>query len=122
MRIYYIVTSLLFLVFALVQLNDADPWLWVSWYVFLALLSVFAAWGRFYRLWVIAGLVLCVLGVARLAPDFMQWMQDGMPTIVASMKAENPYIELVREFLGLLISGAALLVLFFKGRRNSTEA
>ncbi len=115
MRIYYIVTSLLFLVFAFVQLNDADPWLWVSWYVFLALLSAFAAWGRFYRLWIIAGLVLCVLGILRLSPDFMQWVQDGMPTIVASMKAENPYIELVREFLGLLISGAALLILFRSG-------
>ena len=119
MRIYYIITSLLFLVFALVQLNDPDPWLWVSWYIFIALLSAFAAFGRYYRLWIIAALGLCMLGLLRLLPDFMLWIQDGMPTIIASMKAENPYIELVREFLGLGISAVALLVLFFQARKEN---
>ncbi len=117
MKIYYIITSLLFFVFAYVQINDPDPWLWVGWYVFLGILSALAAAGRYYRSLVLVGLGLCALGVLRLFPDFVQWVNDGMPNIAASMKAESPYIELVREFLGLVISTAALVVLYLRGRK-----
>jgi hypothetical protein len=46
-------------------------------------------------------------------------MRMGMPTIVGSMKAEEPHIELVREFGGLLLAVAALVYLLRVGRRKA---
>ena len=37
-------------------------------------------------------------------PEVIDWFSDGMPNIADSMQASSPYIELVREFFGLLIS------------------
>ena len=117
MRIYHIVISLLFFLFAIAQWNDPDPWWWISWYMIVAALSGLAATGRFYKLIALFGLALSVAFLIRLLPDFMSWLNDGMPTIVGSMKAESPYIELVREFLGLLLSAVAFGILFWEAKK-----
>jgi len=46
-------------------------------------------------------------------PSFINWIQDDMPSITGSMKAETPYIEHVREFGGLFISFITTLVYYF---------
>lgn len=48
-----------------------------------------------------------------LLPGALDWIQDGMPSIVESMKASSPYIELVREFLGLGIALLVILLMLF---------
>jgi hypothetical protein len=40
-----------------------------------------------------------------------------MPSITASMKAESPYIELSREFFGLLLCAIAALYYLIKAKR-----
>lgn len=35
--------------------------------------------------------------------DIFQWISDGFPSITDSMKAASPYIENIRESLGLLL-------------------
>ncbi|MEO1517884.1 MAG: transmembrane 220 family protein [Bacteroidota bacterium] len=109
MKIVNIVLCLLFLLFAVVQYNDPDPWMWIGMYTFVAIVSGFAAAGRYSKAVLIAGIVICIAGLGILLPDFVSWIQQGMPTIVDSMKAEAPHIELTREFLGLGILLAALL-------------
>lgn len=95
----------LFTLFAYVQLNDVDPWLWVSGYMLIgltSLLSLFITPKRFvfmglfgiYGIWTIT-----------ILPEFINWLSLGMPSIVGEMKAESPYIEFAREFFGLLICG-----------------
>ncbi|MEL6836129.1 MAG: transmembrane 220 family protein [Bacteroidota bacterium] len=102
-----IIVSALFLLFAVVQLNDPDPWLWVLLYG--ATSAVFI--GSIFRLlpqWLLwGGIGVIVIGMLSLLPSFIDWIQMGMPTITGSMKAEAPHIELTREFLGLLICGVA---------------
>jgi len=90
-------------VFAAVQWNDPDPYLWVFLYLVMALIPVLYLKAKLNRkLLAFVGLVLAGLTVTYV-PDFITWFQDGMPSITTSMKAESPYIELVRESMGLLI-------------------
>ncbi|NJK83793.1 MAG: hypothetical protein HC912_08225 [Saprospiraceae bacterium] len=118
MKIFYLILSLLFFLFGLAQINDPDPWLWLTWYFFVAILLGMAAFKRFFNLAIWIGIGAALSGFVFLMPDFMQWFNDGMPSIVSSMKAESPYIELVRETLGLLLSLFALIGIWIYSRMN----
>lgn len=116
MKIFNVILAVLFVLFAVVQLNDPDPWAWVVLYGLVALISGLAAFG-IYRLWaIVAGMVICVVWMATLLPDFIAWIQMGTPNIAGKMKATEPHIELTREFLGLFIAGVALVWHFFRAR------
>lgn len=116
MKIFNLILSFLFILFAYFQYNDPDPWLWISIYLVVAGICGFAAFNK-YNQWVtltvFTGLVIYW---AILLPDFVSWVSGGMPTITGSMKAESKYIELVREFLGLVILISALVWQYFKHR------
>lgn len=117
MKIAKIVLSILFVLFAVVQLNDVDPWAWVVFYIYIALLFGLAAVGKYHKYATIGGLAIIVIWMATLLPDFINWVNMGMPTITGSMKAESPHVELTREFLGLLIAGIAVGWLFLSSRK-----
>ena len=118
MKALNIFFCLLFILFAYFQYNDPDPWLWIAIYIAVAALCGFAAFKKYNQLvTIILSFGLIVYWVL-LLPDFISWLGDGMPTITGSMKAESPHIELVREFLGLLILIGVLLWQFFQGRKH----
>lgn len=117
MRILYIILSILFTLFGLVQINDVDPWFWVSYYLFIAVLMGAAAFGQFRLYGFLVASVITLISLGRLLPEFQVWVQDGMPSIVESMKAETPYVEFVREFLGLFIVSLALILLFVQRKK-----
>ncbi|MEM1324458.1 MAG: transmembrane 220 family protein [Bacteroidota bacterium] len=121
MRIVYWTLAALFATFAIVQLNDVDPWIWVTYYAFIAILFGAAALRRFNVYVIGAGLLATIIGLVRLLPEFQVWLNDGMPSIVESMKAETPYVEFIREFLGLLIGLLALVFLFFRQKRERSK-
>lgn len=102
-----IIVSILFLLFAIVQLNDPDPWLWVLLYGLTSGIWAWSVFGPVSRKVVWTGLAIIIIALLSLLPDFINWLQMGMPTITASMKAEAPHIELTREFLGLILCGLA---------------
>ena len=108
MKLFNIFLVILFVLFAVVQYNDPDPWAWIALYTFVAVVSGFAASGRYNRYVLLGGLAICLIWMITLVPDFISWIKMGAPTITGSMKAEEPHIELTREFLGLLVCGAAL--------------
>lgn len=101
-----ILVAALFALFAYFQLNDPDPWAWVIYYASLAIAyAVSVKW--IIPQWVkYTGLAVSLIWLLTLLPDFIHWVQMGMPTITGSMKAEAPHIELTREFLGLGIGSA----------------
>ena len=112
-KILYILLAVVFAAFAYLNLNDPDPVVWVLAYSAVAVLFAFAAFGRADRR--ISGYLALALGIWMLtmAPGMVDWMEMGMPSITSEMKATEPHIEVVREFLGLAIAVLALLYLTF---------
>jgi hypothetical protein len=107
-RTVHLTIALVFAVFAALNLNDPDPWTWVLAYTSVAVLYSAAAFGRADRR-LSGGLCLfMMLWMLTMLPGMVQWAGAGFPSITASMKATEPHIEVVREFLGLLLAVLAL--------------
>ena len=121
MKIRNLSVAVIFFVFGLVQLNDPDPWLWVALYTFVAGVFAFAAFGKRNQYVILGGILLSLVWTLLLLPEFINWINMGMPTITGSMKAEEPHIEYTREFLGLFLCAGALGYLYLKGRRLNEE-
>ena len=118
MKIVSLVLAALFFTSAAVQFNDPDPLFWVTLYGATGVIAVFAAFDR-YNPWIILlGMAACAYEAYVFFPGFYTWVTDGMPSITESMQAESPYIEMVREFLGIIITLAALTFFYIRARRK----
>lgn len=117
MRIIHSLLAVLFLLCTVVQFNDEGAIPWIMAYGLVTVLFAAAAFGRYYRPLTLILAIVLTIWMLSLVPDFVAWIRMGAPTITGSMKAESPHVELVREFLGLLISVAALMYLVRIGNR-----
>lgn len=111
-KFVYILLAIVFTLFAYVNLNDPDPIQWVLAYGGTAVLFALAAAGRADRRISLGLAVALAIWMLTMTGGMIDWFQAGMPTIVEEMKATNPHIEVVREFLGLLIAVLALVWLW----------
>jgi hypothetical protein len=95
-----IIFCLSFCVFAYLNLNDVDPWLWVPIYMSP---SVYILLMLFY---------LVYAGILFFAKDGVRdWITKyKKESLVQEMQATKPYIEQTREFFGLLIITGALAI------------
>ena len=120
MKVLNIVLTLVFLVFACLQLNDPDPIHWTLGYLAIAVSCALAAFGKYPKWWLWS--VTAIIGVWMLtaSPAFFRWMNGGFPNITGQMEDSRPIIEETREFLGLLIAFAVMLYLVIAGRRRSS--
>jgi hypothetical protein len=114
MKAFNIIFIVLFILFAALQYNDADPYLWMPIYLFGAFICYkayrkeynptlyaigFAAYGA-YAIF----LLLDKTGVLTWATE------HNAENIAESMKASKPWIEETREFFGLIILIVVLLI------------
>ncbi len=118
MKVLNLILAVLFILFAVVQYNDPDPWGWAALYLYVAAACGMAAFGKSNKFMLILGLGVSAIWMLTLVPDFIHWVQMGMPTIVAHMKAEAPHIELTREFLGLVVCMSALGWQWYRLRKS----
>jgi hypothetical protein len=108
MKFFNIFFCIVFILFAVVQYNDPDPYLWVPIYMYPALLcflkciqkpiSSIAYWAGF--------LVFGAYAIYKMfdTNGIIDWIQfHNASNIASTMKAEKPWIEESREFFGLLI-------------------
>ncbi|MEO8067873.1 MAG: transmembrane 220 family protein [Flavobacteriales bacterium] len=118
-KLLYILLAIVFALFAYVNLNDPDPIQWVLAYGSTAVLFACAVGGRADRRISGALAVALAIWMLTMCGGMVDWFNAGMPTIVDEMKATNPHIEVVREFLGLLIAVLALVWLWKSTARGA---
>ncbi|HKG69860.1 MAG TPA: transmembrane 220 family protein [Segetibacter sp.] len=109
-----------FVLFAYVNLNDKDSWLWVPIYMIASICCGLAAFGKFYPVVYLVVIAFYLIYATQLffAKDGVRdWIvRYNRPSIAESMQATKPYIEKTREFFGLLIISAALAINYFVAR------
>lgn len=124
MRIFNLSWSILFILFAALQLNDPDPWVWIPLYLLAAGLCGYRFAGRAK-----AGLERISIGIYIVYALYLLFVRDGVvdwfdehdaENLVQSMKATKPWIENTREFGGLLIMVVVLSVNLFMDRKKAS--
>ncbi len=106
--------TIVFILFAIVQWNDPDPWIWIVMYLCIAAIPIMKISVKRNKYYEYGLLLLLTIGLATYLPSIYQWLQDGMPSITSEMKADTPYVEWVREALGLLISVVVVVLYQFR--------
>lgn len=105
----------LMIVFALVQYNDKDGIIWMLAYLAVAGVAFLHFKSKPNKMLTRSLLIVYVLVLSYYIPNVIAWVSDGMPSVTETMKAETPYVELVREAGGLLI--CCLLMLYYTSRK-----
>jgi hypothetical protein len=119
MKILKIFFAVLFLLFALVQINDPDPLLWIIVYGSMMVVSVMSIYHRYpTRFMVIMASGFLIMTVLYFE-GFRTWLDSSDRSLLFDdlAKMQFPYIEEAREFLGLLICLAVLIFYFWLSRR-----
>jgi hypothetical protein len=112
MKILNLVLAAMFLVFAFLQLNDPDPVVWISIYGAMAIVCVLAAFGRRH---IPSYIILAVIYIAYSTVDWQsigRWFRSDDKAMLFDnvAKMQNLYIEESREYLGLMICIAVLIL------------
>lgn len=122
MKLFNIFFCFVFIVFAGLQYNDPDPYIWVPIYLYTAILCWMAFRKRYFPKAYIAGIVVyAVYAVYKIfdANGLIDWMtKHHAQNLAETMKAEKPWIEESREFFGLMILIGVLLINFFYAKKQ----
>jgi hypothetical protein len=123
MKIFNLVFVILFLIFAGLQYNDPDPYVWMPIYLYAAVLCWMAFRGRYYPKLMLTGIaVYAVYGIYLFFTDngVVDWIsKHHAENIAGTMKASTPWIEDTREFFGLSILIIVLLTDYYYARRKT---
>ncbi len=117
LAILHTFAALLFVVFAWFQRNDIDPTvyfrpssidatLWFLFYSLIAFLLVFVCFRRIPRWLLVLSLCACLAEMIITGPGLFENLFGTKEFTVTqvSMSAEDPRVELTREFLGAVIA------------------
>ena len=122
MKIFNIVCAVLFVVFAALQYNDPDPYIWIPLYLYAAVLCWLASRRKYYPKLMLAGVAVYGLYAVYLfftKDGVMDWVTEhNAENIAGQMKASTPWIEDTREFFGLCLLTFALLMNYFYVKRK----
>ena len=126
MRVFNGIFIALFVLFAVLQYNDPDPYIWIPIYLYAAFLCYTALKKRYNPLLYAVGFIVFGGYAAYLFFDktgVLSWATEhGAENIAQSMKATRPWIEETREFGGLALILVVMLVNFFWLRRHGKSA
>lgn len=121
-KIIHAVLAVLFILFALVQINDPDPERWVLVYGMVAALSLLHGFWKPLPYVTFALMCLCLFWAATLVPSMMEWFDSSDKSeMLGQMMDDKPYIEGTRELGGLVIAAAALFYLWRSSLKPATS-
>lgn len=115
MRPLKFLLAIFFLAMAALQFNDPDPAYWIAVYGGTAAVSLAAALGFHRRFWTALTIGGVLAGLLIAAPGTLDYLSSGNPGSIFGQMMDEDYIEPAREFFGLLICLAAL-VLILRGK------
>lgn len=111
MKYFALLGVVIFILFALVQVNDPDPYIWMPVYIFPAILSFMVFRGNFYSYLIgIAALLYLAFSIATFPESMTSWIGDELNNTSLSMK--TPSMEESRESLGTFICFSFLAIYF----------
>jgi hypothetical protein len=119
MKYFNYIFTLVFILFAAVQYNDPDPYLWIPIYLYPAVLCFMAARNKTVSKFLYS-LGFIIFGAYALYKLFdtngiIDWIKyHNASSIASTMKAEQPWVEESREFFGLVIILGVLAINYFK--------
>ena len=103
-----------FIVFAALQYNDPDPYIWMPIYLYAAFLCWQSIKGKYNPklYWIgYAGYVPYAIYKIFDANGVIDWItKDHSESLTETMKANKPWVEETREFFGLVIVISVLLI------------
>ena len=122
MKVFNLIFTLLFILFAALQYNDPDPYLWIPLYLFAAAMCWLAFRQKFYPKLYLVGIAVYTIYATYLffsKDGMLDWIREHQSEdITSEMKATKPWIEATREVLGLVIMIVVLLANYFYSRRK----
>ena len=113
-KAFNITMVLLFVLAASVQLNDPDPFVWISLYLSAAAFSVAYAFQKLPSYLAVALALVAFLWALALVPTF--WGQVSLTEVFGYVGMKTEEAEVAREFGGLMIVAAWMGVLGLRGR------
>ncbi len=117
MKVFNIIFCFVFIVFAALQYNDPDPYVWAPIYMYTAVLCWLAARQRYFTKAYLLGIaVYAIYAIYKMfdANGLLDWIKlHHAENIAETMKAEQPWIEETREFFGLIILIVVLAINYF---------
>lgn len=125
MKLFNLIFAFLFVLFAALQYNDPDPYIWVPVYLYAAFLCWLAFRNKFYQKAYVVGIITYFVYAVYKIFDrngLLDWINEhNAENIAETMKAEKPWIEESREFFGLLILIIVLAIdlVYARIRRSS---
>ena len=118
-KYFFILWSIVFLLFAYWQVNDPDPEIWVSVYIVAAIFCALAFKGKHPLIPLGIVIVACVIGAVYFYPDSVsEWVNYEMENKDLTMKTQQS--EEARETFGLLIMAVILSVSAYFGWKKKS--
>lgn len=120
LMLFDIAAFLLLAVAMALQINDPDPWFWVSFYFICSLLPLLAIFKIYNRVLYWLGVALCIVAAALTVDGAIEYLRHiREESLLKGMSADKPYIEEAREFLGTLIALAIISVYPFRNLKKN---
>ena len=134
LTIAYSVAAILFAISAWLQRNDIDPQvyyqpssidaaLWFGFYLLIAILFVVAIFRAIPKWLLIIAAIACLVEMGLTAPGLIENLfgENTFNMTQVSMSAEDPRVELSREFFGAFLALIGVAGLFLQQRRKKTD-
>lgn len=115
--------ALMFFLFAVVQLNDPDPLIWLIVYGSMMVVSLMASFNRYpTKIMIVMSGGFLIMSVVYF-DGFKEWLGSSDLSLLFEewAKMQFAYIEEAREFLGLLVCLLVLLLYFYLSRRQEAH-
>jgi len=121
MKIFNLIFCILFILFAALQYNDPDPYVWIPIYLYAAVLCWLAFRKKYFpRAYLFGVVIYAGYAIYKFFDENGVWdwlTKHHAANIADTMKAEHPWIEETREFFGLVILIVVLLIDYFYAKR-----